>query len=78
MISHEEKLVNQWRNEHKMLDFLIMLSVCFVGFVLVPMIFGVFYKLFGVVHDSTSAWFVGFLTTVAVVCLISFKYTKKK
>ena len=77
MISHEEKLVNQWRRDHKILDLLITATVLFTLFGLIPMFFAVFYKLFGLTHTSFTAWLLGLSTTIA--CLLGLAcYLKHK
>ena len=72
MTPHEEKIVIQWRKDHPVADFCLQVLMCFVFFVVIPMFFAIFYKLFGFASTSIVAWLEGFGTTLAIMIIASF------
>lgn len=72
MTSHEEKIVNQWRKEHPIADACVQLILCLIFFGLIPMFFGVFYKLFGCADTPMIAWIEGLATTLSLMTIASF------
>lgn len=72
MTSHEEKLMMQWRKDHPYQDFFLQLFVCFIAFGVVPTIFGILFKWFGLADSAKLAWVEGFGLTLVLMLIASF------